>query len=373
MLTHSNNYYDLIIVGAGLMGSTLACALANTSYKIAIIDRQLPSFNPENKFELRVNAYNLATESLLREIGAWQCLPPSRIFPFNKVFVCSEGNPAGILFSAADIKQTHIGHFIENNLVNVTLIDCMKKADNIDIITGVEISDIEYQETAVTVITNDEQTFTAKLVVGCDGGNSFVRKKTDIDVIQLPYNQHCMVGTVHFSGDLDATAWQRFLTTGPLGLLPLAKGYCSLAWTYPKDQIPKMKAMTNEEFICVLEQALQGKLGKVLSMNTRADFPLMAKHAMSYTGYRTALVGDAAHVIHPLAGFGANLGFQDVAVLANILMTTKRCDLGNSKLLHSYESARNKERKDNYKKITIILKIIVKSWILTPAIIFAVF
>lgn len=336
------NHFDIVIVGAGLMGSTLAAALMNSRFKIALIDRQLPHYTPtkQNQFALRVNAYNRASETLLREVGVWEMLPNSRIFPFTKVVVCSETQDSGVRFCAKDLHQTHIGHFIENQLVNTTLIERIKKAENISIIKNIEIDDIEYDESSISVTTKDGNHFSSRLLVGCDGGNSFIRKKQNIDTIELPYRQHCIVGTLHFSGDLDGMAWQRFIPTGPVGLLPLAQGYASLAWTNSVDRMEEMRAFSEEDFIAHLAQWMPKEVGKLISLKTRADFPLIAKHAVTYTGYRTALVGDAAHVIHPLAGFGANLGFRDVAVLARNLLHSTQEDVGNSKILSAYELAR---------------------------------
>ena len=159
-----------------------------------------------------------------------------------------------------------------------------------------------------------------------------------------PYGQKCIVGTVEFDGDHEETAWQRFLTTGPLGLLPLRPGACSLAWSCRHDYADRLMQMDDKEFIAELDAAIQGRLGRITKMGQRGAFPLVARDAATYVGDRTALIGDAAHVIHPLAGLGANIGFQDAAELAGLLIKAQArpgVDIGGRTLLRQYERRRH--------------------------------
>ncbi|MCP3680671.1 MAG: hypothetical protein GY782_10650 [Gammaproteobacteria bacterium] len=336
--------YDIVIVGNGLIGSTLACALGNTDYRIAVIDKRLsPSPMPPNpgQFELRVNAYNAATEQLLREINVWEELPKDRIFPFCKVQVHSK-NGGSINFSAQDVQQPHLGHFIENSVVNNCLIDHTKQFNNIHMISELEIDDIKTENDSIYLHTNHGELFSAKLLLACDGAASHIRTLAGIDIHCKPYYQKCIVCTIKFDGDLEATAWQRFLSTGPIGLLPLASGYCSLAWSCEQHYADQLLSMSDKCFIAALDQAIQGHLGNITQIGIKAAFPLIARHASTYVAPRIALVGDAAHVIHPLAGLGANIGFQDIAVLKKLLFQAQSngADIGNLHLLQTYERLR---------------------------------
>lgn len=335
--------YDIIIVGAGLIGSAMACSLADTDYRIAIIDKS-PAPTPPNEdgFEPRINAYNLATEQLLATIGIWQGLPAHRLFAFDKVEVRAEGGNGVVRFSASDLKQTHLGHFVENDLVVYHLSQRIAQSPNIDYFPSVEISDIQSQDEQLQLVTNDQQNFSTRLLLASDGANSPIRSLMAIDSHCKDYHQKCLVGTIHFDGDLNATAWQRFLSTGPLGLLPLATGYCSLAWSCHHAYADQLIAMSDTQFMDALSQATQGRLGNILGVSNRCSFPLIAKHAQRYTAARTALIGDAAHSIHPLAGLGANLGFQDVAVISKLLRQAQDSgqDIGDSALLHRYQQQR---------------------------------
>jgi len=339
-------HYDVIIVGAGLIGGTLACALGDTKYRVAILDKMPPRPAPTGEFQLRVNAYNRAAEKLLRDVGAWDDLPKDRIFPFRRMYVGSEGGAGAVKFAAVDVGETYLGYFIENDLVTHTLIERAAGLENVDVITDAEIQDIRFGRDQVTLLSAAGDAYSARLLVGSDGAESRVRAAAGVSVKRHPYGQKCIVGTVEFDGDHEATAWQRFLATGPLGLLPLKPGACSLAWSCREEYADRLMRMDDEEFIAELDAAIQGRLGKITRMGPRGAFPLIARDAATYVAERTALMGDAAHVIHQLAGLGANIGFQDAAELAQLLIRAQArpgTDIGGRDLLRQYERRRHRE------------------------------
>jgi 2-polyprenyl-6-methoxyphenol 4-hydroxylase len=338
--------YDVIIVGAGLIGGALACALGNTDYRVAILDKTPAPPIPTGAFKLRINAYNRAAEKLLQDVGAWGSLPPERIFPFRRMYVGSEGGSGAVNFAAADVGETYLGYFIENDLVTRVLLDRAETLANVDVITDAEIQDIRFGAEQVTLLSDAGDVFSTSLLVGGDGAESRVRAAAGISVKRHPYGQKCIVGTVEFDGDHEETAWQRFLSTGPLGLLPLAPGSCSLAWSCQHELADRLMQMADAEFIAELDEAIQGRLGSITGIGKRAAFPLIARDASTYTAERTALIGDAAHVIHPLAGLGANIGFQDVSELASLLIKAQhepRTEIGGRRLLSKYERRRQRE------------------------------
>jgi len=339
-------HYDVIIVGAGLIGGALACALGHTKYRVAILDKSPPPAAPTGEFQLRVNAYNRAAEKMLRDVGVWSTLPEERIFPFRKMVVGSEGGTGAVTFSAVDLGETYLGYFIENDLVNRALIDHAETFENVDVRTDVEIDDIRFDADRVTLFGAGADAYSSTLLVGSDGAESRVRAAAGVGVRRHPYGQKCIVGTVEFDGDHEETAWQRFLTTGPLGLLPLRPGACSLAWSCQHDYADRLMRMDDAEFIAELDAAIQGRLGNITRMGPRGAFPLIARDAATYVADRTALIGDAAHVIHPLAGLGANIGFQDAAELAGLLVKAQArpgVDIGGRNLLRRYERRRHAE------------------------------
>jgi len=339
---------DIVIVGAGLIGGALAALLGDTRYRVVILDRVPPPAPPTGDFGLRINAYNRAAERILEDCDVWRRLPADRIFPFRHAFVGNAGGAGAVSFSAADIGETHLGHFIENDLVTAILIDRVREFANVDVRTDVEIRDISFEPERAVVHTSVGTDFAARLLVGGDGGESRVRAAAGIGVSRHPYGQRCIVATIAFDGDLDATAWQRFLPTGPVGLLPLAPGYCSLAWSCDEAYAERVLDMSEGEFRAELDAAIQGRLGTITRVGPRASFPLIARDAATYVADRTALVGDAAHVIHPLAGLGANIGFQDVWALSRLLLEVEpvsSADIGAPRLLRRYERRRHRENR----------------------------
>ena len=339
--------FDVVIVGAGLIGGALACLLGNSRFRVALLDRMPPPDVPVGEFRLRVNAYNRAAESILRDCGVWERLPAERIFPFRRVHVGNSGGEGTVSFAAADLGTDHLGHFIENDLVTAFLMERVRELSNVEVISDADIADISFEREWAVVRMNGRESFAARLLVGSDGANSRVRDAAGISVNRRPYHQRCIVGTVKFDGDLNETAWQRFLTTGPVGLLPLARGYCSLAWSCDEATAEHLLALDDEAFCTELNEAIDGRL-TVTGIGPRASFPLVARDAATYVADRTALVGDAAHVIHPLAGLGANIGFQDIWALARLILDVADDpseDLGAPFRLRRYERRRHRDNR----------------------------
>jgi 2-polyprenylphenol 6-hydroxylase len=342
--------YDIIILGNRLIGSTLACAL-DSRYRIAILDKaSTPELPTDQNYQLRINAYNRSSQALLEKIGVWNNIPSDRRFVFDKVFATSEqsDNLSELFFDAKSIHESHIGHFIENDLVTFYLHQKLKTLPNVDFFDNTSVIAIQPESDFIHITTASNKTnktvFSGKLLAACDGAFSTARNLLGIDVSRHLYDQRCIVANIFFDGDLDKTAWQRFLKTGPLGLLPLRKGVCSLAWSCDNDRTEQLLALPDTDFIAELEQATQGRLGKILRLSPRQSFPLVAQHATQYTAPRTLLLGDAAHTIHPLGGLGANLGFQDVIAATALLNDPKISsrDIGRRYLLEKYEKMRRR-------------------------------
>lgn len=339
--------YDIIILGNRLIGSALACAL-DSRYRIAVLDKAPTPTLPVGDYSLRINAYNRASETLLRALGVWKTLPPERCFAFDKIFArsASDANENNALsFNANMLGESHLGHFIENDLVTYYLHEKIKKLSNIDFFDDAAVQAIIPSADNVRIITQEQRIFSAKLLAACDGGNSIARQLLGIDVQRHPYYQRCIVSNIFFDGELDKTAWQCFLKTGPIGLLPLAPGVCSLAWSCDNDVAAKLLLLEDDAFMQQLDQATCGRLGKILRVTPRQAFPLIAQHAEQYSAQRTLLLGDAAHTIHPLAGLGANLGFQDVLAVVKLLNDPKTSarDIGRRYILDAYERLRRRQ------------------------------
>lgn len=334
-----SHQYDIAIVGAGLAGATLACALKPSGFNVALLDRNPPPDSPEGDYELRVSSLNRGSENILRQINAWQYIDEARAHQYQKVQVGQENSSSRLTFDCADAGEPYMGHMIENANTVQALLKQANANKNNSVIHGITIRDLIIDDDAAT-LTTDQGDIRTRLVIGADGPRSLIRKLSGFNEVQGFYGQQCIVGTIHFDGDHHQTAWQKFLSTGPLGILPLAPGFCSLAWSCENEFALQRLSESEEEFKISLETALDGHLGRIIAAPERASYPLSHMHPQRYVAHRLALIGDAAHTIHPLAGLGANLGITDAAALAKVIIekpAQKDLDPGNYDLLRRYE------------------------------------
>lgn len=345
--------YDIIIVGAGMVGATLACGLAEEAenLRIAIIDANKPQSDwdeasSESSYDMRVSAITRASQTLLKNIGVWENITKQRVSPYRDMFVWDAGGKGEIHFDSADMGEADLGHIIENRIIVKSLHARITEMNNIDLLCPVQIESIKFNENETELTLKDKSTLSAQLIVGADGTRSWIRQQADIAVKGWDFDQAALVTTVKTEKYHQDTAWQRFLTTGPLAFLPLTEGYSSIVWSTSPAEAKRLLDIPEAEFALELEQAFESKLGKIESVAGRAVFPLRLFETLSYVKPRLALVGDAAHTIHPLAGQGVNLGLADVASLIEVITDAlnEKKDIGDLKVLRRYERWR---RADN--------------------------
>jgi len=342
-----NKQYDLIILGSGMVGSALACALAETKLRIALLDKQKPQLDwPIEGYDLRVSALTYASQKILNHIGAWPSMLKRRVSPFSTMLVWDASGDGKIEFDAENSGVPQLGHIVENRVTQGALFDCIEKHRNIDYLQPVTAVNTITNEKKAELILDNDDILEAKLIVGADGARSWLRQQANIQVSSKDYGQKGVVTTVKTKFHHNETARQRFLPTGPLAFLPLPDGYCSIVWSTTSDEADRLVKMDEEAFIKELNNALgESELGHVESVGVRAAFPLKKQHADQYCAQRMVLVGDAAHTIHPLAGQGVNLGLLDIATLAEEIISAieKRRDIGSQTLLRRYERRRKGE------------------------------
>lgn len=313
---------DLLIVGGGMVGTALAAALRGSDIQIVLLEGASPAPWTADEYDLRVSAITRASERILQSVGAWQGISQRRLSPFRDMQVWDAGGDGSIHFDSADIGEPYLGHIIENSVIVDALREVVRHARNIECREGVRFKSYSQTGNHLAVMLDDGGVIKCGLLIGADGRQSAVRDAAGIAVQGHPYGQHALVATVSTTLDHQQTAWQRFLPTGPLAFLPLADGRCSIVWSTTPDQAAELVELDDDIFCEQLGAAFAHKLGDITATSRRVCYPLIQLHAQSYMADHVALVGDAAHAIHPLAGQGVNLGFLDAAALAEILLQT---------------------------------------------------
>lgn len=348
-MNETEQQHDLVIIGGGMVGAALALACRGQGLKIAVIDGQPPQRDwPEGEVDLRVSAISRASQRLLERLGAWARIKELGASVYREMHVWDALGGASIHFDSADIGEPDLGHIVENRVTRLALWEQLEAAGDVDLYCPARIASMDRIEIAgastggYRVSLDDGRVLEPRLLVGADGRDSWVRGRLGIATSGWDYGQRAIVANVEPGRWHQETAWQRFLPTGPLAFLPLSDGRCSIVWSAEDRRAEALLALDDAAFIAELEQAFQEKLGPVLSIGPRAAFPLRLQHAQHYVLPGAALVGDAAHAIHPLAGQGVNLGFQDAAALAEVVLQaqTKGRDIGALSTLRRYERAR---------------------------------
>lgn len=341
--------FDCVIVGGGMVGAASALSLAELGLKVAVIERSEPlPYEPEQTYDLRVSAISLASEQLLRQLGAWQQLQQWRMCPYKRLAVW-ECEQSYTEFNAKNIMQPHLGHIIENRLIQLALWQGIQQHPNIKLFCPESLVSLE-QFTTHAKLTLSSQVIEAKLVIAADGANSQVRKLMNIGTTGWDYAQSAMLINVKTEKPQQDITWQQYFQTGPLAMLPMPGNSASLVWYHEKDEINRLCSLSNRNLQGEIQQHFPTKLGKV-EVVAKAAFPLTRRHANQYIKGRTILLGDAAHTINPMAGQGVNLGFKDVKALQSVLAEA----IGNgeswysSSVLARYEK---KRRKDNLLMMT---------------------
>lgn len=349
---------DIAIVGAGLVGAALAASLKDSGLNIALIDNQtetslqrsLALASSVNEFEARVSALTVASQSVLKEIGAWGKMDPQKIQAYQKMKVWDELGTAAIEFDSAELYQDSLGCILENQLIISALHKALAEQTNLKSFLGNKLNTIQLVEGETDqhlLSLENGQLIQCKLLVAADGANSRVRQWAAMPTREWDYQHEAIVATIKTAKKHQNTAWQRFSESGPLAFLPLADAdntqqYCSIVWSQETVRAKALMALSEAEFLNELAKAIEFNLGELEAVSTRYAIPLRQRHAKTYVKPGIVLLGDAAHTIHPLAGQGVNLGFKDVKVLADILKEADKqgLEVNNLVLLKRYQRQR---------------------------------
>ena len=330
--------FDVVIAGGGLVGACLAKSLCTLGLNTALLDRKkFTATTDPTEIQARVSAINLASVNILKNLQIWPRLLPQRCFPFRQIHTWDSAGTGRVEFDAASIGQDCLGYIIENNHLLKAIFQSLQEHDNFTDLSPCHAESFQFNESLTTVQTS-QGPVCAKLLVAADGQHSQIRQWAGISVKTLALNHHALVSNITTEYSHGDIARQRFLAQGPLAFLPLGPQQCSIVWSTTPTEAEKLLALNATEFHQTLAEASEGCLGHIKHSSARYSFPLASQYALVYVNPRLALVGDAAHTIHPLAGQGANLGLLDVACLTEILRQARlqQRDIGDYSVLRKY-------------------------------------
>jgi 2-octaprenylphenol hydroxylase len=347
--------FDVLIVGAGMVGLTLALSLRKTSNVTIAIADTLPITELTSEPEIRVSAINVASQTIFENLAVWSAIENKRTQTYQHMHIWDKAGIGKLDFSVNDFntfpQNTHLGWIVENNVIRNALWDKAQADEGIQFFTQHQLANIAVGDSEVfasfnmTTANHSDSNISstmptpiiAKLVVGADGANSWVRKQMDMAMISRDYDHHAIVATVKCSQGHENTAWQVFMPNGPLAFLPLfpdSGDTCSIVYSTSPEEAARLTALSPAEFSKELAAASDGKLGTIELVSERFTHPLTMRLAQDFVKNRMVLIGDAAHTIHPLAGQGVNLGLLDAAALAQTLTASTSSQDHNEFSIH---------------------------------------
>lgn len=336
---------DVLVAGGGIVGTALALALARDGFETVLVEPSPPKpWRAEDPPDLRVVALAPDAKDLFDGLGVWRELAGARVSPFRRMCVWDSIAPGQLAFDAADAGRAALGWIVENALIRDVLWQaCRTPAGAGPRLVGPATVDaVEQDDESIIAILGDGTRLRSRVLVACDGAQSPLRAQLGIGVAHRDYAQRAVVAHVATGRPHDATAWQRFLPGAVLAFLPLADGRSSIVWSLPDAEAARVLALDDAAFMRELGTAFDFRLGPVTATTKRAAFPLRMRLAGRYVAGRVVLAGDAAHVVHPLAGQGLNLGLRDVACLRRVLndARTRGSAVGAHHVLRRYERKR---------------------------------
>ncbi len=330
---------DIAIIGGGIVGLATALSLSQQGLKTVVIDASTIEQQTLAQYDLRNYAINSASSKYLKSLSVWPEVLAQRVSPYRHMTVWDEGSDGVLSFSAQELALSELGFIIEEKVLKNALYQSVLSDDSIQLRTQSKLTSVDVCQDQVFLAFKDQE-IQAKLVIGADGANSWLRQHLKFQCQETPYQHHAIVSNVTTEFDHKQTAYQIFTKEGPLAFLPMRELHqCSIVWSVPPEKAETLMALSQDEFLKTLTQTFQNKLGAVTATSKRVSFPLIERVVSPYVKPRVALVGDALHTVHPLAGLGVNLGLSDVAALSkSIADNVTRFD--SLRTLRQYERSR---------------------------------
>jgi len=350
--------FDVLIVGGGMVGASMACTLGNQNLSVGVIEAFPLRSNSQPSYDARSIALAYGSRRILDSLGIWDLLK-NDVTPIKKIHISDQGHFGITRLDNQQEGVEALGYVVENRIIGSALNEKLKQFDNIELVCPAKLINLSIDEDIATVVVEQEankekkqRTLTSKLVIAADGGNSAVRKQLDIDAHHWKYGQSAVISTVSPRKPHNNIAYERFTSSGPVALLPLSENRCSLVLTVRDENKEEILALNDEAFLSHLEQRFGFRMGGFHKTAKRIAYPLSMMRAKEHVKKRVVFIGNAAHTVHPIAGQGFNLGLRDVSQLAETLIVNHRSgiDIGALDVLKQYE----KRRKPDQLKVAAI-------------------
>jgi 2-octaprenyl-3-methyl-6-methoxy-1,4-benzoquinol hydroxylase len=342
----SNQDTDVAVIGGGMVGGALALGLAQLGFSVTVIEQAAPpAFDAESQPDVRISAISASSVGLLRGLGVWEAIQAMRTHRYCQLETWEWEN-AHVVFNAAELKLPELGYMVENNVLQLALWQALEAHDNVRLCMPASLETMLHGSDGYLLGFTDGSDLKAKLVIGADGANSQVRQMAGIGVHAWQYPQSCMLITVECENEPGDSTWLQFTPAGPRAFLPLFDRWASLVWYDTPVRIRQLQSLSMAQLEQEIVRTFPDRLGKIKPAAAGA-FPLTRRHALRYVQPGLALVGDAAHTIHPLAGQGVNLGYRDVDALLDVLENARSQgeDWASLPVLKRYQTRR---MADNY-------------------------
>jgi len=345
-------HYDIVIAGGGMIGTSLALALAPLGLRVAVVEAVARKEAAQPSFDDRSTALSRSTQRMFEAMDLWPDIVAAST-PIRAIHVSDKGRFGFSHIDAEEQGVEALGFVVINRVLGGVLQDALSELDGVDVLCPARIVDIELAPDVATAVVEDadgeREELSCKLLVASDGANSAVREMMGITVQKSPYGQRAVIGNLLPEKNIDNTAYERFTNQGPLAILPIADDRAGFVWTVSEADAERVMGLDDGEFLAELQEEFGYRLGAFSRVGKRASYPLILSKALRLTATRSVLIGNSAHGLHPVSAQGFNLGMRDVAAIVDCIADTKSAsqdlDPGMASLLEQYANWRRSDQK----------------------------